>query len=861
MSHKIKTKPGKLPSPHVLDSATLAAQAEADLALTRYKEATELFKELLKRERRATWVDGLAACYAGRAHALAGKGMFKEALVLWRNRHERCGKPLAEAPYLAWLLQAGELGEAMRLLADPTLPDAMRSELEMRFAAMTLTWPDNKLPELSSQLPADSALLRHRPAALAALQACQQGDLAALDECLKAIPIRSPYRDLKPLLKALALLTTDRAAAAVMIARLPSNSPFERLAAVLRAAVLPAEPLAAMPPYGTGAPFTGADTCWLAALPDMDADSRQLLLDLKGCPDALRPLLLDLARLGAQPNPETWFDFLLRHRRALPAGLAANLCQRLLPHVPHRLKVHGDTFGQLTELQWTHIAALNAEVQNKRTLAMPHWQRMAELLASDSTQKQRAALIWRRLSGIDIAALGDSDADVIYRLKRSVELDPDERDTQLRLIAALRQQGELQQARTVLEQALPRFPKDAALLLEAVQVALASKAFKKAVGLAKQVLELDPINPTVRRLIGHAHFAHARKQIKTNNSAAAHKELDAAATWLRNAEDAVTLKLLRALACDGQTDEQTDARIREAIADLGGGMVGNLAGNLAGAFHLALEAGRLGMNETTLLKRGGVDLNATPAPGAMLALARVVEAAGETGKAVRAALLPLRPALKRAAAGRYVEADMASICEAFLRVEEYDLLRLYADAALKHWPQRPLFVYFKAASFADKPYLMPQHVRNDLDRAAEACQQNDRRTGQRIQSLFHAIEDEMPFADDDNDIDGLNADDPGMLFEMLLQIGGEELVFKTARQAMGKATFDALRKELGGSNKDFAHALVDLLAQEARGGGIPPPPLILPPFTKSIPEPAKPKPPKPVPHKPAPDNQGNLFDD
>jgi len=831
MSHKIKTKPGKLPPPHALDSATLAAQAEADLALTRYKEATELYKALLKRERRTAWVDGLAACYAGRAHALADKGMFKEALVLWRNRHELCGKPLAEAPYPAWLLQAGELGEAMRLLAAPALPEAMRAELEMRFAGMVLTWPDNKLSELSSQLPADSALLRHRPAALAALQACQQDDLAALDECLKAIPIRSPYRDLKPMLKALALLPTDHATAAAMIARLPSNSPFERLAAALRAAILP-------------------DTRWLAALHDLDGDSQQLLLDLKGCPDALRRLLLDLARLGEHPSPEAFFDLLLRNRRLLPAGVAANLCQRLLPHAESRLKSYTDAFGRLQQVRLEHLAALAAEVKNNRSLALPHWQRMAEQLAVDpaldTTHKQRAALIWRRLSGIDIAALDDSDADVIYRLKRSVEFDPDERETQLRLIAALRRQGELQQARASLELALPRFPKDAALLLEAVQVALASKAFKKAVGLAKQVLELDPINPTVRRLIGHAHFAHARKQIKTNNLAAAHKELDAAAEWLRAGEDAATLKLLRALASEG-TD--ADIRIRDAVADLGGG----LAGNLAGAFHLILEAGRLGLNTTALMQRGGVDLKTAPDVGAVVALAQAIEAARETEKAVRAALLPLRPALKRAITGHYAEADLCLICETWLRAKENELLLIYADAALKHWPQRPIFVYFKAASYAAKLYQMPMQLQHQLERAADASHaQNDRHTYQRIQRLFHALDAAMTVPEDDDDfIGGLEAGDPGAAFELLLQMGGEEMLFKLAKQAMGKAAFDALRKELGGNDKDFARALIELMAQEARANSMMPPPL----------KPLPPVKPPPAPRKPAPDIQRDLFDD
>jgi tetratricopeptide (TPR) repeat protein len=134
MSRKAKANPKRPPSPHDMDSAALAARAEAELALSRHKEAIELYKELLKREQRPLWVDGLAACYAGRAPSLAAKGMLKEALVLWRNRQQMCGKPLVEGPYLTWLMQAGEQGEAVRLLADPSLPDAARAELESESA-------------------------------------------------------------------------------------------------------------------------------------------------------------------------------------------------------------------------------------------------------------------------------------------------------------------------------------------------------------------------------------------------------------------------------------------------------------------------------------------------------------------------------------------------------------------------------------------------------------------------------------------------------------------------------------------------------------------------------------------------------
>ncbi|MHB8166314.1 MAG: tetratricopeptide repeat protein, partial [Sulfuricella sp.] len=617
--HKAHAKPL---SPHAMDSAALAAGAAAALGASRHKEAIELYKELVKRERRPAWVDGLASCYAGRAHDLAAKGMIQEALVLWRNRTQLCGKPLAEGPYLGWLLQAGGQEEMFRLLADKTLPDATLTELETRLAATVLAAPDNAL----AGLPADSALLRHRTPALEALAAYHRGDSAALGERLQAIPFRSPYRDLKPVLKALALLQTNAEAAQEAIARLPSDGPFERLAAALRAAVLP-------------------DAGWLAALRGLDEDSRQLVLDIKGCPDALRPLLLELAKLGDTPAAAPLFDLLLRYRRAVPEGKFTDLYHRLLPHLGKRL-VNSADFGKLPGEKKVHVFALAAELQGAIDVAESYWIEMAEILSVKPEQKLRAALIWRHLA--DFGRNGGLDDVAFEYLQKSLELDPEDRDNTLTVIRVLRSNNDLAQARAYLDKALLRFPKDAGVLLEAVEVALAGKAFKKAVGLAKQVLELDPINPQVRGLIGHALFSHARKQIKAHNNPAARKELDAAEEWLRAPADRATLKLLRALAVEDQADDG-NAQLREAVADFGC--------FLMGGFHLLLEAGKVGGDPKALLPRAGVDLAATPAPEAVVALAHALNAARDEEKAIRAALGPLQAPLKRAVKAKFSEAD------------------------------------------------------------------------------------------------------------------------------------------------------------------------------------------------------------
>lgn len=782
----------KLVSSHAMDSASLVAKADASLTASRYKEAIELYKELIKRERQADWIDGLASCYAGRAQELASKGMVKEALVLWRNRTQLCGKTLAEGPYFAWLLQAGEQVELFRLMNVKTLSDAAHAELEITLASTVLAATNDAL----SDLPADSALMRHRSIVLAALAAYHRGDFRVLEEQLQAIPFRSPYRDLKPTLKALALLQTDVVEARKAIARLPSGGPFERLVVVLRSSILPD---------------------WLTALRDLDDDSRHLVLDIKGCPDARRPLLLELAKLSEKPSATALFDLLLRHRRTIPEVQFSNLAHRLMPHLIQRQVISAD-FESWPNEEKMHIMALCGELKGAHDAAQSNWVKMADFLSAKPEQKLRAALIWRHVAELD----GMDSAATFECLKKSLELDPKDRDSTLAVIRVLRSENNLSQARVYLDKALTIFPNDAGVLLEAVEVALASKAFKKAVGLAKRVLVLDPINPKVRGLIGHGLFSHARKQIKLRNKLAARKELDAAEEWLRSKTELATLKLLRALASEVPTHE-VDVLLRGAVADFGGFLVG--------AFHLLLEADKTDHNPKNLLLGGGISLAATPTPADIIALVKSLDAAGTDEKTLHTAFGPLRGLLKRAVVIHFSEADHLLVCEVLQRIRENELLFAYSEAALQRWPGRPEFVYFRVLSrYGSNLYRIPDRELEVLDRAEnEARKKGDSRTASRIGLLLAPLMEVPSFPNDDpfgsfNDY----PDSPHSIVDLMESMIGKEAVTE-------------LKNQFGGHPKDFIYQLMDIMA----GMGSTPPN----------------KPPPRKKNRPPPIIQKGLFDD
>ncbi len=76
-----KQRRGATPAP----SAILADRGAQAMQLGRLKEAVEIFKQLARQDPQPQWTRRLADAYAGRARALAEKGMFKEAAIVLEN--------------------------------------------------------------------------------------------------------------------------------------------------------------------------------------------------------------------------------------------------------------------------------------------------------------------------------------------------------------------------------------------------------------------------------------------------------------------------------------------------------------------------------------------------------------------------------------------------------------------------------------------------------------------------------------------------------------------------------------------------------------------------------------------------------
>lgn len=691
-----------------------AGRAAAALSAGKFREAAELYKELLKRESTPEWKQGLADAYAGRAGQMAAKGMYQEAIALWRTRAQACGLPLLEGPYLDWLARTGALDAALPALlaAAHGGPPEQQAARQARLAAAVLAAE----PQTLAQVPADSPLMQQRSAARQALAAAAAGDMPALEATLQGIPFRSPYRDLRPLLKALALIRTDAPAAAAIIARVAAGGPFELLAAPLRVAVQPAPQ-------------------WLAAWQGLPAPARELVLDLKGCPPAERPLVEVLAVLPNAPAEAHvgLFKLLARFQKSLPRGLARRWALRLWPHLEQRRPTEFQAaFGSLGAHELAHAHALAAEIRQDLDEAGHQWHSLARVLGQQPGQAKRAALILRRLARRPLAA-GVADEAVAGWLEQRLALDPDDREAHLDLIQARRLRAEPKQARERLEAALARWPDDTALLQQGIELALESGAFKKAATLAKQVQRLDPLNPRVPELIGQAHLSHARKLLKTRKPEAALRELEQATAWLREPAGVGRLKLLRALAAPRG---EAKGLLQQALAELGGPLVGG--------FHAALEGQRVQSDARAPLALAGHDNRHAPAAAEVLALAHALNAEPPRDRAVAAAIDVLRPQLEQAArSARFSEDEFVQVGEALHRHRLQATTRSFMAAGRRQWPDNAVLLYLDlAGAYMGKPWALPPREEERLEKAFKAAQaQGDARTAKRIADLLDGVPD------------------------------------------------------------------------------------------------------------------------
>jgi cellulose synthase operon protein C len=453
----------------------LADRGAEALRLGRFKEAMEVFKQLARQDPRPEWAHRLADAYAGRAHALADKGMFKEAAMVLENTLASDGTLREPVLYLSCLVRQGQQQKARQtaLRFVERLPAAEAGRVAELAAALTLAVPARaEVPGANPPGGATGAELNH--AAQAALTAWLQGKPSDdVDHLLRRIPLRSPFGPLRLILKSLVTPADAAGKARSLLAMVPAGSMFTAARAAAEATLAddPAELLAR----------------WSRLRPAQQT----FVAETRGLPPTSIALLNQIAE-AERHGPAALFTLLIKPGLPLPADELRTACLSLLPTIPEYLKQFDRRFEPLSEVERDHILALAAESQENWRRAQDHWDGVAEALSRQQTPKARLsrAVVLRHLAELaqrHPEVHGDPWTDTVADyLERSLEADPDHLPATLALIEQYRKADSLKDWHRATDLAAQRFPGNTAILLHAVDAAVARNAYKKAVGFARE---------------------------------------------------------------------------------------------------------------------------------------------------------------------------------------------------------------------------------------------------------------------------------------------------------------------------------------------------------------------------------------
>jgi cellulose synthase operon protein C len=654
----------------------LAVKATEALRLGDFKQAIELFKRLVKQDARPEWCDALGEAYTGRARFLAAKGMFEEAETALSKAAASDGTVPDPLLYVQCLVKRGQIHKAAGLAVKYIGNDRVAASAAPRLAELAAAlWLAAPVPLAA---PADQKSefgkwVEHAAAAQESLTAWIEGrPPQEIDQSLSRIPLRSAFGSLRLILKSLLTAPDDPARARLLLGSIPPESAF----ASLRLAVEAALPEPPVDPMATPAPPSKPQQVFAG--------------EVRALPGAASQSLVQLAK-AERSGPGALLSFLASQAGSLPADDVKRACLDLLPQAPHRLRQFESTFGPLSEFDRNRVLALAAEAGSDWERAEQCWAVAAQRIktATGAQAGLTAGVIYRHLARLahehpEIEGEGTSDPEIEY-LELSLRADPDHLHAVLELIGLYRTHEQDRDWHRLAEDAAQRFPGESAVLLQAVDSAIARKAFKKAVGFARKLLALDPINQAARQRMIELHISHARKQLRSKRADLASKELAGAAEWERPGALNSSLRInqgLLGLECGHMAD--AEERLRQGVDLAGGGVPGWLCASLEHALMNAGEASaRLLREELTRAQK--------TEPPTKEGIRSIVSAmsgreARESKKAAGGLIFRIRGWLLKGSVLAWSAAEFHPIAEMFGRVNAYDVLGEYAKAAGRRDP-------------------------------------------------------------------------------------------------------------------------------------------------------------------------------
>lgn len=653
------------------DILTLEANARDAVHHRRFKDAIVAYKNLLKHERRLDWESGLAEAYLQRAIQVAAKGMYQEAIILWENLTAlRTGVAPSE-DYLTWLVQAKQFNKLAQILAtikEPMAGNATERRLTEMLALMAL---ENQ--SLLRPFPVAHPIIRHQPTMIQAVRAyCEHRD-GDVEEYLKTIPSRSPYRNMRTVLKALVVFDNDRDAACALLARIEADSLCCGLAHTLQRYR-----------HGVAADLDGYF--------DLAPKQHALLSALNGYGKERIKLITQLRNAMKSGSAQTVLETIVHHRNEFGDAASRRHAFTALLSYPAGIPLYERTFGNLTPFDIHRIRALHQEQTGDHAAASDQWNSCLHAINGDPLNKQRSslqsALVLRRMA---MLALRDNVTNLAASwLEESLVTDPDDKPTYLSLLKLYDDLDDVNSAQIWLDKALVHFPQDQDVLILAMQKADQRNAFKKAAGYAKSLLEIDPINSQARTFLLDAHLGSARKQMKSGRYDLAQQELAQARLLDPHHRIAARCFLDALVAYQQGGADACRPILREGFAAAGG--------DLAARVILAIESLSAGLPQSGALAL--VDDFEKDSIADRQQLLVLIKGLRRYQKANRqnlsAAIRPFFPTLKKSFKhAELSEEDYFNLCQSFAEVTQYDLVKECAAQGLRRTPLAPGLVYFQ----------------------------------------------------------------------------------------------------------------------------------------------------------------------
>ncbi|MBF0399216.1 MAG: hypothetical protein HQL90_00440 [Magnetococcales bacterium] len=658
-------------TPAVVPVITLTEQGNRCMQSGQWREAVETYKQLLKQDPTGGWEPLLSEAYEKRAGELAGKAMFKEAIILLDNSDRLWSTPRCTLLRLNCLVALGRYAQAVAffLQAEACLQNAYPSQfpvLQEYVAALLLMEAD----VASSVVPTDSPWHRQLMMARQALAAFCHPAQTDLEHHLRNIAVRSPFKPLRLILKALTVAREQPDKAREWMAAIPSASPWSMLADLV--------PLCAMDVTEL---LRRADTlsqhavAVVVAWRGIDPEQWRAVRNLLSAP------------------PARVLSALLNHTWSIPELSLRRTAFLLLVEDSGSLPLFERRFGPLDELEKRRLTALSKGHTSHRVAdAVRCWQLFLNQLKSTPELPDHAmrVAVTHRFLAVLIGQMDDEDPRGLFHLEQSLIYDPGDRDSHRALLVFHKELADGKEHRRVLERALRQFPDDAEFLYESVQEALQNRAFKKASRMAKRLLTLDPLHAGVRREFIGACLAQARKQVKGGRIDLATKELSEAATWERADERDGVVRINQALlACLTERTVEANSLLEEGKQEAGGGV--------AACLRVVMEAVRMGLSAqqlTPFTDSLTVSARATPTRESLLTLVRVArDYVGERG--LQQLLANLSGFWMRAASLDYTNEEQRTICHFLAKTGVYNILTRYAARGEKKWRDQYVFVYYR----------------------------------------------------------------------------------------------------------------------------------------------------------------------